>query len=323
VEADRSWPSLVGGVFLAGRRPPVRGRVRAASTVAGEGSGRYDPGMPGTLTIATADPAGVATIVDWAAAEGWNPGLGDAAAFRAADPTGFLLGSIDGEPVGAISVVSYDESFCFLGLYIVRPEWRGQGHGLAMWRAGVELAGSRTIGLDGVVEHQGDYARSGFVLVRRNIRFGGVGGGRAPGGLVTLDQVDPSLVVDYDAGIFPVRRERFLATWLRLPGSHGVASIRDGNVAGYGVARPCRVGVKVGPLFADDEATAEALYAGLAAWTGDKPIFLDAPESNAAALRLAERHGLSPVFETARMYRGVAPDEPVERIFGVTTFELG
>jgi len=29
------------------------------------------------------------------------------------------------------------------------------------------------------------------------------------------------------------------------------------------------------------------------------------------------------VFETARMYKGPAPQLPVERIFGVTTFELG
>ena len=285
----------------------------------------YDPGMPGTLTIATADAAGVATIVDWAATEGWNPGIGDAAAFHAADPDGFLLGSIDGEQVGAISVVSYDESYCFLGLYIVRPEWRGQGHGLAMWRAGIELAGSRTIGLDGVVQHQADYARSGFALVRRNIRYGGMGRGEAPAGprLVPLDRVDPEAIVDYDAGVFPARRERFLATWLRMPDSSGLAAVQDGSLRGYGLARPCRVGVKIGPLFADDEATAEALFAGLAAWTGEQAIFLDVPEPNGAARRLAERHGLIPVFETARMYRGDVPDEPVERIFGVTTFELG
>jgi hypothetical protein len=29
------------------------------------------------------------------------------------------------------------------------------------------------------------------------------------------------------------------------------------------------------------------------------------------------------VFETARMYTGQPPPEPVNRIFGVTTFELG
>ena len=280
--------------------------------------------MTGGLTIGTADLAGVETIIDWAAAEGWNPGLHDAAAFQATDPEGFLLGSIDGDPIGAISAVRYGPDFAFLGLYIVRPEFRGRGHGLAMWRAGMELAGAAsTIGLDGVVERQGDYARSGFVLVRRNIRYGGTGGGSASRGLVALDSVDAATIRAYDATVFPVARQAFLDAWLGMPGIHGVAAVHDGEVAGYGVARPCRSGVKVGPLFADDVDVAGAILAGLSAWAGEQPIFLDVPEPNDAARGLAERHGMTPVFETARMYSGPAPDEPIERIFGVTTFELG
>ena len=61
----------------------------------------------------------------------------------------------------------------------------------------------------------------------------------------------------------------------------------------------------------------------LAAYIGKQPLFLDVPEPNRAAVALAERHGMTPVFETARMYRGPAPAEPVERMFGVTSFELG
>ena len=45
-------------------------------------------------------------VLDWAADEGWNPGLDDAAAFYAADPAGFLIKEVDGQPVAAISVVN-------------------------------------------------------------------------------------------------------------------------------------------------------------------------------------------------------------------------
>ena len=44
------------------------------------------------------------------------------------------------------------------------------------------------------------------------------------------------------------------------------------------------------------------------------------PEVNYLALELVKRHV---VFKTARMYKGVTPELPVERIFGITTFELG
>lgn len=50
---------------------------------------------------------------------------------------------------------------------------------------------------------------------------------------------------------------------------------------------------------------------------------MDVPEVNRAAIMLAERHGMKKVFETARMYTKQAPALPLEKIFGVTSFELG
>jgi len=47
------------------------------------------------------------------------------------------------------------------------------------------------------------------------------------------------------------------------------------------------------------------------------------PEPNRAGAKLAARHGISPVFETARMYRGIAPALPLDGIYRITTFELG
>jgi hypothetical protein len=47
------------------------------------------------------------------------------------------------------------------------------------------------------------------------------------------------------------------------------------------------------------------------------------PEPNREALALAEKYRMRPTFHAARMYRGTPPSLPLERIFGVTTFELG
>ena len=49
----------------------------------------------------------------------------------------------------------------------------------------------------------------------------------------------------------------------------------------------------------------------------------DLSEVNATAVALARAHGMEPVFETARMYTGPAPALAVDRMFGITTFELG
>jgi hypothetical protein len=45
--------------------------------------------------------------------------------------------------------------------------------------------------------------------------------------------------------------------------------------------------------------------------------------STATRWALAQELGLTPVFETARMYTGAIPPLRLERVYGVTTFELG
>ncbi|WP_158967493.1 GNAT family N-acetyltransferase [Chachezhania sediminis] len=276
------------------------------------------------LTAAEIDIA-----VGWAAAEGWNPGASDAMAFRSVDPEGFWGGFADGEMVASISVVNYDDGFGFLGFYIVRPEYRGLGLGHQLWQAAEQHGGARVIGLDGVVDQQDNYRKSGFALTYRNIRQGGPAGpalralGTAPEATAPLSSVTDA-VEAYDRQMFPAPRRTFLEAWITSPGHIARVATKAGRITGYGVLRPCGTGAKIGPLFADDPETAEALLADLLQeLEPETEIFLDTPEPNAAALALAARLGLSPVFETARMYKGPAPDLPIDRIFGVTTFELG
>lgn len=283
-------------------------------------------------------PAGVkdfSIAVDWAAAEGWNPGLEDLEVFHATDPQGFLMGWLDGQPVSSISVVQYGPGFGFLGFYIVHPDHRGTGAGLATWNAGIEYLGDRTIGLDGVVDQQENYRRSGFEFAGRNVRFTGVpgrtGGTGGKSDIRDFAPSDEAALLAYDRPFFPAARKAFTRRWIR-PGADGSRrtklALRDGEVAGYGVIRACRSGYKVGPLFAEDDRTARDLFTALC---GDLPlkgaaggeVSLDVPESNKAALDLAGDFGLQPVFETARMYRGEIPQLPWARSFGLASFELG
>ncbi len=261
--------------------------------------------------------------LDWAAAEGWNPGLDDAHCFYAADAQGFFLGELDGRPVGCVSAVRYGAGFGFLGLYIVAAESRGRGFGLALWRAALDHLGDRVIGLDGVVAQQENYRKSGFRLAFRNIRQRGWGGGSAPAGLTDLATIPIDEIARCDEGAFPAPREAFLKAWIRQPRAVALGVVDQRRLKGYGVLRACREGFKIGPLFADDEETAERLFAGLIAGAPGARVFLDTPEANPAAVALAARHAMAPAFETARMYRNGAPRMRLDRCFGVTTFELG
>src|SRR3546814_12351498 len=75
--------------------------------------------------------------------------------------------------------------------------------------------------------------------------------------------------------------------------------------------------------WSSDVCSSDLLLAALCGDAGDEPVFLDVPENNAAAIRLAEAAGLTPEFETARMYRGAAPAVDINGLYGITTFELG
>ena len=277
------------------------------------------------LRIRPMRPDEISIAVDWAAAEGWNPGLADDACFAAADPEGFFIGELEGAPAATISCVNYGTSFAFLGFYIVREDLRGRGYGLRIWNAAIAHAGSRVIGLDGVVAQQQNYRMSGFELAYPNVRYGGaVAVPDAPqAGVIALTEVPLATVEAYDATVFPGPRTAFLRSWIGSPGHIGRALVRDGKLAGWGVLRPCRKGRKIGPLMADDRVAAEVVLSALLAGAGGGEIFLDVPSINRDAVALARDLGLAPVFETARMYTGAIPPLRSERVFGVTTFELG
>jgi GNAT superfamily N-acetyltransferase len=275
------------------------------------------------LVIRNMNEKEVGLALDWAAAEGWNPGLNDAECFYAADPNGFFLGELAGEPVGCVSAVAYDSAFAFLGLYLVAPQHRGRGFGRKLWDAAMAYLNGLNVGLDGVLAQQANYCKSGFALAYRNIRYRGMGGGSEPGGSIDLSSAPFEEIARYDATVFPAPRTNFLRRWIEQPHGAALGLMRNGRLIGYGVLRPCREGFKIGPLFAGNPQAADTLFRGLACRASGQPIFLDALEANPAALALAQRHGMQPVFETARMYTKGPPAAPIAECYGVTTFELG
>ncbi|MEI3853317.1 MULTISPECIES: GNAT family N-acetyltransferase [Ensifer] len=276
--------------------------------------------------IRRASRAELDIMIEWAAEEGWNPGLGDVGPFWAADPDGYWIADGEDGPVGAISLVRYNESYAFLGFYITRPEHRGKGIGRQLWQQAIAVAGNRIVGLDGVVAQQENYRRSGFTYAHANIRYGGTIDVVEPPGADLLDvaPIHMPLLTEYDRRFVPAHREAFLREWLKSSdGRSSVLLLRDGAVAAYGTIRACRNGFKIGPLFSDTETGADLVFRKLAAGVNGSEIYIDIPEPNASAKALCDRYNLRPVFETARMYRGPDPGLPLARIYGITTFELG
>ncbi len=267
------------------------------------------------------------TVLDWAAGEGWNPGVEDAAAFFAADPGGFFVAEEKCRPVAAISVVNHSAEFAFLGLYICRPAQRGRGIGYALWQHALAHAGKRTIGLDGVAEQQGNYARSGFrhagATTRYSGRFGKIASADAPGlSLRPAAAGDVASLVSVEAEVSGWRKARYLEAWFQNSKQRkSYIAERAGRFVGMMTVRTCRSGAKIGPLYAADETAAAALLRR-AALRHSPSLTIDIPAGSERLASLCADLGLKPGFVTARMYRG-APADKRKGYFAVTTLELG
>ena len=275
------------------------------------------PNLPDTYTIKTATRSELPLVIQWATAEGWNPGIADAECFYAADNKGFFIGLLNGEPIASISAVKYNENFGFIGLYIVRPAFRGRGYGLQLWQRGLNYLQGCNIGLDGVVQQQNNYTQSGFQLAHRSIRYQGIGDSfstqqpsanaqsntqrdeillsakvlTSTARLVPLSSVPFESITQYDKTLFLAARTSFLQRWISSA-RHIAIGVVDSHqqLLGYGVLRPCHQGYKIGSLFANTPQFAEAIFLHLKAHVEPQVSFyLDVPEVNIEAVSFSPK----------------------------------
>ncbi|MBL9175711.1 MAG: GNAT family N-acetyltransferase [Verrucomicrobiales bacterium] len=288
----------------------------------------HAPPLPDGFSIGPMAREELTTLIGWASKEGWNPGLADADIAWEFDPEGFIALRQGAEFVGGGSILSYGGEFGFMGLFIVRADHRSHGLGRQLWlhrrdRLRQRLRHGASIGMDGVLAMVPFYQRGGFEFSTLDLRFEGTAEGMASAEVHPLDSWTFEVVERFDQLHVPAPRPEFLRRWIHQSGSHAVGIGGPERLTGYGVARPCETGFKVGPLFAQNAEDARQILGTLLSRVRGQQVQLDVPESNPAGLTLARDFGLRESFRCARLYLGGIPRLPVERIFGVTSFEFG
>ncbi len=272
---------------------------------------------------------GLKILVSWALKEGWNPGPLDAEVFYGTDPDGFYGVFIEDVLIAGGSVVSYNQEFGFMGFFIVKPEYRSLGIGKKLWYLRRDLLISRlnngaSIGMDGVLTMQPFYQKGGFKIAFKDIRYEKTG---CP--FTTDENISPITDNDFnellrvDKKYFGFERSKFLKSWLKLPHNRTFKYIIDGTIKGYAIVRKVDLGFKVCPLFAEDEKIAEELYKACLNSVIGHPLYLDVPTINKNAMHIVSMYDAHYVFECARMYYGNAPNIDMNKVYGITTFELG
>lgn len=275
------------------------------------------------------DLHGLKTLMSWAAAEGWNPGEHDAEVFYQTDPDGFYGFFHNDEMIAGGSVVSYNGEFGFMGLFIVKPEYRSKGIGNALWYKRRDKLLSRlnegaSIGMDGVVQMQPFYAKGGFEIAFRDERHMNTGKTfTIHKNISPIEESDLDKIMAYDKKCFGFARPQFMKPWLQMPGIKTFKYTEGNQLKGFAIVRKLIDGYKICPLFADDNTIAEELYKACLNSVPGEVISMDIPVINKDAVALVKKYNAEYIFECARMYYGKPPDMDINKVFGITTFELG
>ena len=272
---------------------------------------------------------GVKTLVEWADNEGWNPGPFDADVYWATDPDGFYGYYHKDLLVAGGAIVSYNNEFGFMGLFIVKPEYRAIGLGRKLWYQRRDLLidrlnGNASIGMDGVVDMQAFYQKGGFEIAFKDERYEKLGMKCSiADNIFSIENEDFHEVLTYDKKCFGFLREKFLKLWINLPENKTFKYVEGDKIRGFCIARKVSIGFKIGPLFADNKEIAEELYKACLNSVIGKPLYIDIPMSNQEAIQIVKKYNAKYVFECARMYYGQIPRADIKKVYGITTFELG
>lgn len=264
------------------------------------------------------DLAGALTLSEEA---GWNQSADDWRIFFRA---GTVFGVRDGGGLVATGAILPYGGFGWISMVLTAKAARGRGLGTAILRRAI--AALQEIGcvpvLDATPQGERIYRPLGFEPVAPLWRWRGTAPGRgetAPG-IATATPADCDWIVTRDAAAFGAPRAGLVAGLMaRVP---WLALVMPA-VNGFVLARPGRAAVSIGPLVADDEASAVALLeAVFAAYPG--PAIIDVPEGRASIESLLERNGFAKERPYLRMALGRTEHfgDP-KRLFAIAGPELG
>ena len=228
----------------------------------------------------------------------------------------FAAHSESGETVGFVTSLCHDRSG-WIGNLIVAGEHRGKGIGEALFTTALgalRAAGVVTFWLTASKSGAPLYEKYGFACIDKIIRW--VGEGRqwhVPGRLPCDRSVLDSSETAVDSLGWGDRRDLLLAA---TAGRGRVLHDESGFVA----LQSCGDSMQFGPFSAFDSGGAERLFeaASVTVELGRK-VFVDAPASNRAALRMFNRKRMKIVGSNLLMYAGKKPAYRPELIYGLAT----
>ena len=254
----------------------------------------------------------------------WNQTLADWQRFIDLSPCGCLLAECEGKPVGTATTVAYGHELGWIGMMLVRPDFRRRGIARVLMDHCIEIlrfAGVKTIKLDATPEGREVYLKLGFKDEYRITRYETENASPLNNisGLRRASDNDLPAIIALDQAATGARREDLLRR-LIADSSQSLVSQIGNEINGFGIRRPGARASYVGPVVAKNSEAAQQIASALL----DGKIFCDLPDTNQVAPQWATSHGLKPQRTLTRMFLGenlLAPE--AQTYFAIASPDLG
>lgn len=273
-------------------------------------------------------PQDIAAGLRLCRASGWNQLEADWFLFLELSPAGCCVAEKNGEIVGTVATLRYQDRFSWLSMVLVDPQERRAGIGTRLLYEGLGLLRDDVcIRLDATPQGRQLYIQHGFLdeYSISRVSTSGVGKQIAPetGKVRSMCEGDLTAVLDQDLVIFGADREPVLRSlFARSPEYAWIAGTP--KVKGYCFGRPGFLYPQLGPIVAGDESIAAELVSQCLAHNSGQRFGIDAPQHSASWLEWLTSNGFLEERSFVRMHRGQNryPGR-TECVFGVVGPEFG
>jgi GNAT superfamily N-acetyltransferase len=286
------------------------------------------PGLPSIVQLEVADAVALCPLSQEA---GWNQVAQDWRLMLTLG-RGFGARARDGGWIGSALTLPLGPRLAWISMVLVTKPARSRGLGTALLSAclAAAQASGRVAGLDATEFGRPIYLPLGFhdifTLARWHLDVPQGGPVAAPAGLrvCAAGRADLAAIVAYDRPRSGFCRAAILADLLsRSAGFAHLASAPGGALAGFVLGREGHRRWHIGPIVAEDEATALTLLSTAAARLG-QPLLVDVPERHGRVRDWLAAQGATAPRRFSRMLRGLSGDSgDAARVFALSGPELG
>jgi len=292
---------------------------------------RPETGDCGILHIRRLEPKDLEFALELTNAEGWFYTRGELERMLRMDPEGSFVCE-DQKPLGFITCVTYGHTGV-VGHLVVSKEARGRRIGHSLLTTAVDYMSNR--GADSMMlfstdEGVGLYSQYGFVTRREvsciHVAVGGDRKVRTPTTCSLIAREDLPEIIEMDRRIFGDDRTQLIEILYDDFPKSAFKIQKDGRTLGFCFGRASSRGFDLGPweCSSGSQQDAEDLFNATVSSFGEGTVFMGVCPDNPLAVEIANSMRRIRYWRTHLMIRGRERYcTHIDRLFGVTAFELG